>query len=110
MKIPEKVISRLSLYHFILEDMKDEDSISSTKIAELLNIDDSQVRKDFKYIKNSGKCGVGYNVKQLKLEIEEKLGFKQKRNVILLKKKKVKKNIVKIINLKIMTIKLKLEI
>ena len=83
MKIPEKVISRLSLYHFILEELKDEDNISSSRIAELLNIDDSQVRKDFKYLKNTGKCRVGYNVKLLKQEIEDKLGFKQKRDAFI---------------------------
>ena len=61
MKIPDKVINRLTLYHFILDKLgEDELYISSTKIAQLLNIDDSQVRKDLKYINdNSGKCRVG---------------------------------------------------
>ena len=55
MDIPDKVINRLTLYHYILDDF-DEDSvefISSTQIADLLNIDDSQVRKDIKYLNNS---------------------------------------------------------
>ena len=83
MKIPDKVINRLSLYHFILEDIKGEENISSVRLAEFLNIDDSQVRKDIKYLKNPGKCRVGYNVEKLKLAIEEKLGFKQKRDVFI---------------------------
>lgn len=84
MKIPEKVINRLSLYHFILEDLKEsEQFISSTKIAGLLNIDDSQVRKDLKYLENSGKCRVGYKTKELKKRIEECLGFKNKRDAFI---------------------------
>ena len=80
MIIPDKVVNRLSLYHFILEDIdKDEKYISSSKIADLLNIDNSQVRKDIKYLDNSGKCRVGYEVVQLRKAIEKCLGFKQKR-------------------------------
>ena len=40
MSITDKVINRLTLYHFILDDLReDEIFISSTKIAKLLNID-----------------------------------------------------------------------
>lgn len=82
MKIPDKVVNRLTLYHFILDDLKEnEQYISSSKIAELLNIDDSQVRKDLKYISNLGKCRVGYEVKALKRAIEDKLGFKKTKDV-----------------------------
>ena len=85
MKIPDKVINRLTLYHFILDKLgEDELYISSTKIAQLLNIDDSQVRKDLKYINdNSGKCRVGYDIKKLRHSIEESLGFKQKRDAFI---------------------------
>lgn len=85
MIIPDKVVNRLSLYHFILEDLNEEESyISSSQIAQLLNIDNSQVRKDIKYVENSGKCRVGYDIKQLKLAIEKSLGFKQKRNAFII--------------------------
>ncbi len=84
MNIPEKVINRLTLYHFIFDGLReDEKYISSAKIAQLLNIDDSQVRKDLKYLDNPGKCRVGYEVKNLKLKIEECLGFKQKRDAFI---------------------------
>ena len=84
MKIPEKVINRLTLYHFIFDNLNEnEQFISSTKIAQLLNIDDSQVRKDLKYLDNQGKCRVGYEVKNLKHKIEECLGFKQKRDAFI---------------------------
>lgn len=82
MNIPDKVIYRLTLYHFILDDCNEE-FISSTKIAELLNIDNSQVRKDIKYLNNSGKCRVGYEVKQLKQAIEKELGFSNHREAFI---------------------------
>ena len=84
MNIPDKVVNRLTMYHFILEDMRDDEKyVSSTRFANLLNIDNSQVRKDLKYIDNQGKCRVGYDVKQLKRKIEECLGFKQTKNAFI---------------------------
>lgn len=84
MNIPDKVINRLTMYHFILEDMRDDEKyVSSTKFANLLNIDNSQVRKDLKYIDNQGKCRVGYEVKALKNKIEECLGFKKTKDVFI---------------------------
>jgi redox-sensing transcriptional repressor len=83
--IPAKVINRLTLYHCILQDFikKDEEYISSGQIANLLRIDDSQVRKDINLLNNSGKSRVGYIVKELKKSIEMTLGFsKNKRAYI----------------------------
>ena len=53
-KISDKTINRLTLYHCILTDCirKGTDSISSTTIAGLLRIDDSQVRKDISLLNN----------------------------------------------------------
>ena len=78
-KISDKVINRLTLYHCILSDYLNEkiEFISSKQISQLLNIDDSQVRKDINLLNNSGKCRVGYIVKELKASIEKTLGFKK---------------------------------
>jgi len=84
MNIPDKVINRLTLYHYILEDYNENENISSTKIAELLDIDNSQVRKDIKYLNNTGKCRVGYNVQKLKFAIEQELGFKKQREAFII--------------------------
>ncbi len=85
MKIPDKVIRRLTLYHFILDDLRgDEKYISSLKISQLLNIDNSQVRKDLKYLDKPGKARIGYDAKLLKKAIEEKLGFKQTKDVFII--------------------------
>lgn len=75
--IPDKVSNRLTLYHSILAEYieKGIEYISSPQIAQRLEIDDSQVRKDFKLLNNAGKCRVGYIVKELKDSIEKTLGF-----------------------------------
>lgn len=75
----DKVINRLTLYHCILTDYlsKHIEFISSPQIANLLKIDDSQVRKDISLLNNVGKCRVGYIVKELKDTIEKTLGFEK---------------------------------
>lgn len=75
--IPDKVSNRLTLYHSILCEYleKGVEHISSPQISQRLDIDDSQVRKDFKLLNNAGKCRVGYIVKELKDSIEKTLGF-----------------------------------
>lgn len=90
MSIPDKVTNRLTMYHFILEDLREnEQYISSTVIAKLLKIDNSQVRKDLKYLENvstqgiGGKCRVGYEIKVLKKAIEKCLGFKKTKDVFI---------------------------
>ncbi len=76
-KFSEKVINRLTLYHCILTDYAEQnvEFIASKQLAELLKIDDSQVRKDINLLHNSGKSNVGYIVKELKSSIEQTLGF-----------------------------------
>lgn len=84
-KIPDKVVSRLTLYHSILNEYleKDIDLISSPQISARLDIDDSQVRKDFKLLKNTGTCRVGYPVKGIKDNIEQTLGFKKQKDAFI---------------------------
>ena len=85
-KISEKVINRLTLYHCILQDFitKGEEYISSKQIATLLNIDDSQVRKDINILNNSGKSRVGYIGKELKTSIEKTLGFSKTKKAFII--------------------------
>lgn len=84
--IAEKVINRLTLYHCILVQYENDglEYISSPQIADLLNIDHSQVRKDISLIGNRGKCKVGYSVTELKQAIEDSLGFKTNKNVFII--------------------------
>lgn len=76
--LSDKVINRLTLYHSILTDYieKDIEYISSPQIADLLHIDNTQVRKDIALLGYKGKCKVGYKAKELKLLIEDTLKFK----------------------------------
>ena len=76
--ISDKVINRLTLYHSILTDYieKDIEYISSPQIAELLHIDNTQVRKDIALLNYKGKCKVGYKAVELKKFIEKTLKFK----------------------------------
>lgn len=85
-KISEKVVSRLTLYHSILVEYLENgtDLISSPQIAARLNIDDSQVRKDFKLLNNTGICRVGYNVRDLKETIEKNLGFTRQKDAFII--------------------------
>ncbi|MDR2426540.1 MAG: redox-sensing transcriptional repressor Rex [Endomicrobium sp.] len=77
MKLSDKVINRLTLYHNILVGYMEKGvyNITSPQIALLLKIDASQVRKDLKLLNNSGICKVGYSVVELKKSIENFLGF-----------------------------------
>lgn len=81
----DKVINRLTLYHCILTDYiaKNIEFVSSPQIAALLNIDDSQVRKDISLLNNVGKCRVGYIVKELKATIEKTLGFEKPKDAFI---------------------------
>lgn len=85
-KFSDKVINRLTLYHCILIDYisKNIEFISSPQIANLLKIDDSQVRKDLSLLNNAGKCRVGYIVKDLKKNIETTLGFKNPKDAFII--------------------------
>ena len=85
-KISDKVINRLTLYHCILTDYiaANQEFISSKQMAQLLQIDDSQVRKDISMLNNSGKGRVGYIVKELKSSIEKTLGFKKTKNAFII--------------------------
>ena len=84
--LSEKIIKRLTLYHFILEDCEQSglEYISSPRIAELLKIDNSQVRKDIKAINNLGKCKIGYSVKSLKKSIEDALEFEETKEAFII--------------------------
>ncbi|MDO5436635.1 MAG: redox-sensing transcriptional repressor Rex [bacterium] len=85
-KISDKVINRLTQYHCILGDCikKGTTTVTSSNIAQLLKIDDSQVRKDISMLNNTGKSRVGYDVIQLKETIEKTLGFSNPKNAFII--------------------------
>lgn len=83
--LTDKVINRITLYHSILSDYieKGIEYISSPQIAELLHIDNTQVRKDIALLSYKGKCKVGYNALELKQQIEAALKFKTLKTAVI---------------------------
>lgn len=84
-RLSNKVISRLTLYHCVLVDFIEQgiENVSSMKLSKLLNIDDSQIRKDIKLLDYKGRCKVGYSVTELKEVIEKKLTFTKSKDVFI---------------------------
>ncbi|MBU1026698.1 MAG: redox-sensing transcriptional repressor Rex [Candidatus Margulisbacteria bacterium] len=81
--IPEKTVQRLLLYYrylfFLLQ--QGAKNISSKSLADLLEIKDSQVRKDLSYFGQLGKRGSGYDVLALRDKIANILGIDKETNV-----------------------------
>lgn len=84
--ISMSVIRRLPRYYRFLSELKsqDVDRISSTKLAQIMNVTASQVRQDLNCFGGFGQQGYGYSVSQLKEEIEKILGLKNDYKAILI--------------------------
>ncbi len=66
-KIPKATAKRLPLYYHYLLLLNDEgkDKVSSTELAEAVQVDSASIRRDFSYFGALGKRGYGYDVKNL---------------------------------------------
>jgi redox-sensing transcriptional repressor len=86
MKIPEKTISRLSLYYRHLHFLSQQGTyaISSRSLASMVGLKADQVRKDLSYFGAFGKTGFGYNVSELKNALARILGLEQGRRVAII--------------------------
>jgi redox-sensing transcriptional repressor len=75
----EKTVSRLSFYHFILSNLKEQNVkyIYSHELANYSNGTPAQVRKDMKEIGYSGTASKGYNIDQLIESLERFFDFKE---------------------------------
>ncbi len=78
-KIPEKTVTRLSIYLRCLEELEAEEigSVSSKQLAERFGLNSAQVRKDLAYFGQFGVRGLGYYIAELKHNLERILGLKQ---------------------------------
>jgi redox-sensing transcriptional repressor len=85
MKIPERTVTRLSIYLRCLEELESGGvgSISSREMAERFGLNSAQVRKDLAYFGQFGVRGLGYYVAELKHNLERILGLKQDWEVVL---------------------------
>jgi redox-sensing transcriptional repressor len=79
MKIPEKTVTRLSIYLRCLEELETGGvaSVSSRQLAERFGLNSAQVRKDLAYFGQFGVRGLGYYIAELKHNLERILGLKQ---------------------------------
>jgi redox-sensing transcriptional repressor len=79
MKIPEKTVTRLSIYLRCLEELEAGGvaSVSSRQLAERFGLNSAQVRKDLAYFGQFGVRGLGYYIAELKHNLERILGLKQ---------------------------------
>ncbi len=78
-KIPEKTVTRLSIYLRCLEELEADGvgSVSSKELAERFGLNSAQVRKDLAYFGQFGVRGLGYYIAELKHNLERILGLKQ---------------------------------
>jgi redox-sensing transcriptional repressor len=78
-KIPEKTVTRLSIYLRCLEELETQGatSTSSRQLAERFGLNSAQVRKDLAYFGLFGVRGLGYHIAELKHNLERILGLKQ---------------------------------
>lgn len=76
-KVPEPSLRRLPWYLAYAKLLRErgEEYVSSTQIAKEINVDASQIAKDFSFLNISGKTRVGYEVDSLIKALEDFLGF-----------------------------------
>ena len=84
-KISEHTLQRLPMYLSYMQGLPEDapKNISATTIAEALQLNDVQVRKDLASVSSSGKPKVGYNVKDLIAELEAFLGYNDIDNAVI---------------------------
>ena len=84
--LSEPAVQRLSLYLRCCEELDDDDErqISSRRLAEMLNLQASQVRKDLSHLDAVvGIPGVGYDIRKLREALTCELGLDFEREVVI---------------------------
>ena len=83
--ISKHTLQRLPMYLSYIKGLPEDapKNISATTIAEALQLNDVQVRKDLASVSSSGKPKVGYNVKDLIAELEVFLGYNDIDNAVI---------------------------
>ncbi len=85
-QLPEPTLRRLPWYLAYLSTLNADDTeyISTTRIAEALNVDPSQIAKDLSFLGIRGKTRIGYQVDALIVKLRDFLGFDQHHNAIMM--------------------------
>lgn len=85
-EIPRATLERLPTYlrYLIIQLSHQAVLVSSEELAEVAGVNPAQVRKDLRYLVQSGGTpGVGYEVRRLIYEIEEVLGITKPKEAVL---------------------------
>ena len=85
-KISVAVIKRLPKYYRYLELIGDKGIIrvSSQELSKITGLTASQIRQDLNHFGAFGQQGYGYNVKELKIELEKIMGVDKPYNVVII--------------------------
>ena len=83
--VPAVTVPRLALYLRKLRELRSRgvERVSSKDLAEMIDLNAAQIRKDFSYFGEFGTRGVGYEVARLVDEISHCLGLDRSWNVII---------------------------
>ncbi len=83
--LPEPTIRRLPWYlaYVTLLHKNHVEYVSSTKIADELNVDSSQIAKDLSFLNIKGKTRIGYEVASLEKALRDFLGFDRSHNAVM---------------------------
>ncbi|MDE6853926.1 MAG: redox-sensing transcriptional repressor Rex [Muribaculaceae bacterium] len=84
--LPEPTLRRLPWYLAYLSTQRSASVqyISTTRIAEALDVDPSQIAKDLSFLGIRGKTRIGYQVDDLERALRDYLGFDQRHNAIMM--------------------------
>ncbi len=84
--LPEPTLRRLPWYLAYISMLYSQnvEYVSSTQLSKALNIDSSQIAKDFSFLNIKGKTRIGYEVKVLERMLEDFLGFKKGHNAVMI--------------------------
>ena len=84
--LPEPTLRRLPWYLAYLSTLHNAsvEYISTTRIAEALDVDPSQIAKDLSFLGLKGKTRIGYQVESLEKALRDYLGFDCRHNAIMM--------------------------
>lgn len=85
-QLPEPTLRRLPWYLAYVSTLRnvDVENISTTRIADALDVDPSQIAKDLSFLGIRGKTRIGYRVDELEVKLRDFLGFDRRHNAIMM--------------------------
>ncbi len=84
--ISQGTLKRMSDYLCVLNYLKEQgiDTVSSSVLAKMMNVTDTQIRKDLSYFGTFGKRGVGYRIDDFIEAIQNIMNLKSEHRVCII--------------------------